>query len=115
MRYVFRNVSVDAGNISVFDKALAEKLEPSGLRQIQVDEPGEYEVKLIIFDTHCSCGRQIRAKKQMKLTTTTFYVGDACYAFNDDWAHVERKPGFLSVNTGGDGGFDVTVVITKTP
>lgn len=118
-------LGVDAGSIWI---ATAELLEKYGLMQGDADPSlvyfipcyGRGTVKARTSGWNGSCSAQLTAN-----TNKGFYVGDLCYIIRDEhwdrfcneclWSGHERRKikGLATVNTGGDGGFNVTISFIK--
>lgn len=108
MKIKFQKLSVDAGNISVIDKALITRSEPFGCHEIPLENPGVYKVSLFLPRTWR--GPRL-VEKVLNVTSSTLMIGDACYMFSGEWMDLIGAPGFLFCGTGGDGGFDAEVII----
>lgn len=130
MRYLKNSLEakfgVDAGNISVVgaQHIIAEMKENLTFQFdtsfIAMGKPGWYDVTIQIKDTW---NGDVEAESRVYTDNGTFYVGDACYMFNQfDWdrlleqSEYFQKPveGILHVNTGGDGCFKTVITVTTT-
>jgi hypothetical protein len=125
MKINFENLSVDAGNITVIDydylitnyglMRIEEAISGGHSKVIEV-EPGIYSIS---FNADCWIGKVF---KVFNITTTgKLLVGDCCYLFDDQWQKFldltdylhKNNNNFYSIDTGGDGGFDVELTVNK--
>jgi len=121
-----QGLSVDAGNITLIDydylinnfgPMRIEESIKQGLNKVIEVESGIYSVSLNIPD--CWKGKIF---KVFNITTTgKLIIGDCCYLFDDKWQSFldstdylhKNNRNFYSVDTGGDGEFDVDLTLNK--
>lgn len=109
-------VGVDAGNISVIDYGYLIKNmgKDTDLVQYRTVSNGWWDVTIIIEE---SWNGSIVKHGRIKVTKERIAIGDACYQFDDEWSKFLDKTKYLkdmgeggiSIDTGGDGRFDVKV------
>ena len=121
MKITAKNISVDAGMILISGKEFYQKNksdttpEPRLYKEFDI-APGKYLVKWNIDDTYNGdiCGQQ-----EIEITSATLIVSDPCYWFEDGWDSAldildsGDHGGILIEETGGDGEWDVEIVLTR--
>ena len=116
----FNNLPVDAGNISVLLKSKIKYKKNNLSKTVQIKK-GLYNIEISCKD---SWNGSVKIKGFIKVENDedTLIVGDACYSIKDsDWGNFLDKTDYLgnmhsfgvSLNTGGDGTFNIKVSITK--
>lgn len=124
---------VDAGNISVADYGYYKKngakrqkitsIGHSKFGEIISLKNGTYQVEILVSETW---NGDIKDSFKLVVTSGKVAIGDACYFWDhsqkgqDSWMKFLKETNYLdksnnqfySVNTGGDGAFDVTILFT---
>jgi len=118
-------IGVDAGLIAVFDydymiKESRGESQPTQNFEIIDVEPGIYTVHVIIPE---SWDGRIERLFKLNVSSGKLVVSDPCYWFNEGWMSYLNKTDYCSdyyssdhihfISTGGDGGFEVTLIIEK--
>ena len=119
-----QRMSVDAGMIGFIKRSFLEKYGPlreSGAYSFLTVPKGVQEIVVTVND--CHNGTVVGGLKNIFTEDTEFVVGDPCYAvcyedrgwerFLEDTKYGDAIPNSdgISLNTGGDGGFEVIVQI----
>jgi len=111
--YNMASLPVDAGNIGVIASDKTEHIDKD-TSVIDLGAPGEYKIQVKL--PRCWLGARQKTRK-IKTRTGKVVVGDLCYVFNEGWDKYLNDTEYLnkdtdysfSVNTGGDGRFEVNV------
>lgn len=125
MYYSFNKVSVDAGCFVIGDRDwfISKNANPllmkndEGMYVIRC-EPGWYNVHYIL---PYSWDEGKTDTKRINISSGELWIVDACYVIeDDDWIKFiddkyldEDDIGHLTVHTGGDGEFDIEVMLIK--
>jgi len=128
MKLHARELGVDAGIIIICDEVYFDQFgvrEDAGMGNVLSEQfdvvPGKYNVEYTILQTNF--GTKVKAKGELNITSGKVYVGDPCYAIDPlgwdkflkdtDMADCPAEGTTILSEMGGDGVFDVDIILTK--